>query len=1127
MPRLTLEKKKLQRKLGWRNENAVQPLPSSPAMTEANVKVGVRWRPLMRGELAADRSGADGGLQTNEKGFAAVFDGAASNRDVYAGLVEPVVSRWVDDGFNGTVLAYGQTGSGKTHTLFGHADTAHLGVVRHMVADVFERLHAAGQPFAMRASFFEVYRERVRDLLWDVGGREVLSIREDESGFFVDGAVCEPVASADDVLELLARGNANKTMGHSHVHDMSSRSHTVFHCVLARRTPAGAFQVSELNLVDLAGAEALSGDFGAEQQEETKAINLSLLALRAVIQALANRDKFVPYRESVLTKLLANSFGGNSLTTLLVTVSPAEVHAAMSRRSIAFGCVTQKVRNRIRRGRIGPKVVKMRTADQVATDTTVVNLKHVAASAGKTKAGKKKRDASPAPVSGDDVPAQVLLLDGSISCVVAGAVDAPLVLLLHAHGATCSGWDWKAHIPGLVRAGCRVVAPSFPGFGDSPGRRHPSRAERVLDRDGPVAVVNRLLTALGATAERPAVVVGYHWGGAIALGLATEKTRRLRHVVAFHAPWPNDDLARLNAITVPVLLLAVPSDQFHPMARSTATARAIKTAKLVKLDVGAYGRDKSSGYYACVSEQIVASVARVLPQSEAGPEIDNGEEEDEDVDVDEDQGEGEIAGDEEEADATPVPLDGSEDAVLLDLVSKRSARSLSKRKAAPAPDAASTGASVVLTTAASPPEGCTMVEAARWAVQRWRELLRAGKADEYYTAVISSTTLRPEAVRLFGSLPILAPGTLTPAQMAAYDIWPEPPVHGERLAAFPRYAPGRQVLCRAPVHRSVTATDADGNEAYLAFDAGARGTTFVTHRAEIVAGDGDPASFRVLVDGSSEPIDVSRADVYALNEPTNFAGGDAATGDGMLFEDGMRANFSHLVTRAKLLEAAFAVEPVVRGLDLFPESADEQETVVRVQQEAVRQIRRVIDLLHQDHDGLDRMRFKSGQGIGHLAVHGTGNCHTWASVMAAFLLPFAPLLGFEVRFRAGSVVKSRRDVDPETLEPVGAWDGVPRDLEDHTWLEVTMVPSLVSFVCDPSSHQICLPLDLGYSRFGGRHVNLLRRPCNSAKVKAPLVAQIDDVSVPDLAARGGRLFWPRGERPVGTRPALIRWAPKS
>ena len=76
----------------------------------------------------------------------------------------------------------------------------------------------------------------------------------------------------------------------------------------------------------MAGSEKV-GKTGAsgDRLKEAANINKSLSMLGMVITALASEDakKKVPYRDSALTKLLANALGGNSKTIMICAVSPA------------------------------------------------------------------------------------------------------------------------------------------------------------------------------------------------------------------------------------------------------------------------------------------------------------------------------------------------------------------------------------------------------------------------------------------------------------------------------------------------------------------------------------------------------------------------------------------------------------------------------------------------------------------------------------------------------------------------------------------------------------------------------------------------------------------------------------
>jgi kinesin family protein 1 len=113
----------------------------------------------------------------------------------------------------------------------------------------------------------------------------------------------------------------------------SSRSHTIIVITFAQVNKLDNTEKrSFVNLVDLAGSER-QGDTKSEGKtlKEGAQINGSLTALGQVISTLVqkqtdpvkNKSMVVPYRNSTLTKLLANSLGGNSKTIMIGAISPA------------------------------------------------------------------------------------------------------------------------------------------------------------------------------------------------------------------------------------------------------------------------------------------------------------------------------------------------------------------------------------------------------------------------------------------------------------------------------------------------------------------------------------------------------------------------------------------------------------------------------------------------------------------------------------------------------------------------------------------------------------------------------------------------------------------------------------
>lgn len=191
--------------------------------------------------------------------------------------------------------------------------------------------------FKVEVSYMEIYNEKVHDLLDPKPNRQTLKVREHNVlGPYVDGLSQLAVTSFEDIDNLMAEGNKSRTVAATSMNAESSRSHAVFTVILTqtlRDTLSGIAgeKVSRMSLVDLAGSERATktGAVG-ERLKEGSNINKSLTTLGLVISKLAdqstgmkNRDKFVPYRDSVLTWLLKDNLGGNSKTVMVATISPA------------------------------------------------------------------------------------------------------------------------------------------------------------------------------------------------------------------------------------------------------------------------------------------------------------------------------------------------------------------------------------------------------------------------------------------------------------------------------------------------------------------------------------------------------------------------------------------------------------------------------------------------------------------------------------------------------------------------------------------------------------------------------------------------------------------------------------
>ncbi|XP_067130664.1 kinesin-like protein KIF28 isoform X2 [Centruroides vittatus] len=243
------------------------------------------------------------------------------------------------EGYNSTLFAYGQTGSGKSWSVVGYG--INKGIVPRFCEDMFngiedQKKSGDNTEFEVRFSMLEIYNEIVRDLLNPTQDRKRgLKVREHpKKGFYAEGLKTFLVTQHKDIESRIDEGTTNRSIASTNMNATSSRAHTIVGITLIQKTKRNEFETSKtsvVNLVDLAGSErvATTGATG-DRLKESAAINQSLSCLGKCIHALAERaggkNVRVPYRESVLTRLLMNALGGNSKTIMIAAISPADIN---------------------------------------------------------------------------------------------------------------------------------------------------------------------------------------------------------------------------------------------------------------------------------------------------------------------------------------------------------------------------------------------------------------------------------------------------------------------------------------------------------------------------------------------------------------------------------------------------------------------------------------------------------------------------------------------------------------------------------------------------------------------------------------------------------------------------------
>ena len=229
-------------------------------------------------------------------------------------------------------------------------DIEQRGIIPRIIEQMFDNiLRSPGNiEYTVRVSYMEIYMERIRDLL--VPQNDNLPIHEEKSrGVYVKGLLEIYVSSVQEVYEVMRRGGAARATAATNMNQESSRSHSIFVVTITQKNvETGSAKSGQLFLVDLAGSEKV-GKTGASGQtlEEAKKINKSLSALGMVINSLTDgKSTHIPYRDSKLTRILQESLGGNSRTTLIINCSPSSFNDAETISTLRFGVRAKAIKNK-------------------------------------------------------------------------------------------------------------------------------------------------------------------------------------------------------------------------------------------------------------------------------------------------------------------------------------------------------------------------------------------------------------------------------------------------------------------------------------------------------------------------------------------------------------------------------------------------------------------------------------------------------------------------------------------------------------------------------------------------------------------------------------------------------------
>ncbi|KYR02786.1 kinesin family member 9 [Tieghemostelium lacteum] len=299
-------------------------------------------------------------LQQETFKFNRVYTQDTSQEQIYKEHCPSLVDNLLS-GYNVSVICYGQALSGKTYTCQGYNYSnrtkkfssigeeyfqngnefvdKYWGLTPRIVRDLFERIESMKDKykFAIKVSYLLINN---RDKLHDLQKPDLASVND-----MVDISSTS-VYSFHDVLTIFSV--ADRNLAKSDIAS-NSRRHAIFIVNMTKEDIDGLEPTlnSTLYMVDLASSEKADG-LTQPEIKQASSIGSSLFFLGGVINDIITGAQHIRYRECVLTRVLSDSFGGNSKTLLVITCSGSQNESVVKDNLsvLEFGRKGQMVKNK-------------------------------------------------------------------------------------------------------------------------------------------------------------------------------------------------------------------------------------------------------------------------------------------------------------------------------------------------------------------------------------------------------------------------------------------------------------------------------------------------------------------------------------------------------------------------------------------------------------------------------------------------------------------------------------------------------------------------------------------------------------------------------------------------------------
>lgn len=286
--------------------------------------------------------------------------------NVFTDGQEQICSQISDDcidnifqGYNSTYMSYGQSGTGKTHTLYngGDSDSLDNSVIGNVIQKMFTKINEDSSPdisFIVKASFIEVYKEEVYDLLQPIPIRRKQKLHHSMTNYhgldLVKNLETKIVVNSEGLKKLVIDG---RKLLHSTA-DKKKRYSTILKLTLDQIDRLNDIEAhSSLHFIDLPGSDrsVKNSSLGISKDDAIK-YNKVMDSLNSMVYALADSRESVSskkrsYRGSYLTRISFDLLAGNNKTNFICCCSTDTNDEYETFSTLGFSTFASNIRNKI------------------------------------------------------------------------------------------------------------------------------------------------------------------------------------------------------------------------------------------------------------------------------------------------------------------------------------------------------------------------------------------------------------------------------------------------------------------------------------------------------------------------------------------------------------------------------------------------------------------------------------------------------------------------------------------------------------------------------------------------------------------------------------------------------------